>query len=297
MKKSILIIFVMFFLTYLEAQDIIVKRTGDKISARITHIRINIIEYNKYDNLDGPTYDILKNDVEMIIYQNGLRDYFSNDEESDSTKASTPEYQRESILKHPEFVEQKNKKGVAFKLNMEKLKQAKEIVWYGWDFKPLKINDFKQKNDTKAIVEYHIPQIIELLYEHYSTKSVKKRIAKTNSFSSNLEEVTTRYLEINKETLVQSEETILTMDGIRQIVSSYELSKTEGVGFVMIAENFNKPHRYVSSYPTFFDIKTREILYTSRMKGLPGSKWGYSKYWFEGAIETIGYFLNRYYMK
>lgn len=298
MKKNnwVLLVLALSLNVSLKAQDIIITKFGDEIKVKISEIDIEVVKYRKASNINGPIYNIPKNEISVILYENGTRDIFKSNKKS-STVSKPLKYQRESIYNKLDFVNQRTKKGIQFKPNIEKLINAKEIVWYGWDFKPLVINDPRQADDVKEIIGFNIPQIITILEKQFSDKWIAKRFKDYEKFSSNSNEVTKRFEELDPEILVQKEETILTMEGLTSVLSSYSLSKTSGVGFVMIMENINKPHRYVSGYPTFFDIETREILYTTRMKGLPGSKWGYSYYWFEGASETIDYFFKYVYLK
>ena len=60
------------------AQDIITKKDGTDISAKVTELTISEVKYKKYNNLSGPIYTILKSDVLTIKYENGTRDVFNN---------------------------------------------------------------------------------------------------------------------------------------------------------------------------------------------------------------------------
>lgn len=89
----------------------------------------------------------------------------------------------------------------------------------------------------------------------------------------------------------------LNIDSIKQIVKNYKLPHKKGLGAVIIVEMFNKPDRYVSGYITFFDIAKKEVYYATKMKGLPGSNWGFNYYWFNGLTELYDYFNKYYYSK
>ncbi len=64
------------------SQDIIVKKSGDEIQAKVTDIELETVKYKMSNNISGPTYTILKSDVFMIKYENGTKDVFG-----DKTKA------------------------------------------------------------------------------------------------------------------------------------------------------------------------------------------------------------------
>lgn len=61
------------------AQDVIVKRNGDEIQARVLAVSDSEIGYKKWSNPNGPTYTMPRDDVFMIKYVNGDKDVF-NDE-------------------------------------------------------------------------------------------------------------------------------------------------------------------------------------------------------------------------
>jgi len=63
-----------------KAQDLIVKKDGSEIKAKIVSISDNGIEYKRYDYLDGPTITLDKDDVRSIVYANGEEDVFENAE-------------------------------------------------------------------------------------------------------------------------------------------------------------------------------------------------------------------------
>ena len=56
------------------AQDIIVKKTGEEIQAKVQELTPEAIKYRRFDYLDGPVYSIWKREVFMIRYENGTKD-------------------------------------------------------------------------------------------------------------------------------------------------------------------------------------------------------------------------------
>lgn len=62
------------------AQDIIVKKDGTTIKAKVERVTDTVIEYKKFSNLTGPTYTIKILDLLAINYENGETETFSNTE-------------------------------------------------------------------------------------------------------------------------------------------------------------------------------------------------------------------------
>ena len=80
--KSTLILFFTLFIgsTICFSQDKIVVKSSVDIDAKILEITTNEVKYKKSDNLNGPTYSILKSKVISIKYENGTVDVFTNAE-------------------------------------------------------------------------------------------------------------------------------------------------------------------------------------------------------------------------
>ena len=76
MKKFILLLLLCSKMT-LHAQDIIVKSDQTEIKVKVNEITETAIKYKKWDNMDGPLYNIAKTEVFMIIYANGKRENFT----------------------------------------------------------------------------------------------------------------------------------------------------------------------------------------------------------------------------
>lgn len=64
--------------SYASAQDLIVKKDGSVIQAKVTKIGTTEVEYKKWSNQDGPQYSIAVADILAINYQNGEKETFEN---------------------------------------------------------------------------------------------------------------------------------------------------------------------------------------------------------------------------
>ncbi len=60
-----------------QAQDVITLKNGNEIQSKILDIGSTEIKYKKFENLEGPSYNILKAEVFMIKYKNGTKDVFN----------------------------------------------------------------------------------------------------------------------------------------------------------------------------------------------------------------------------
>jgi len=63
----------------LQAQDTIVSKNGNRHIVKVEKIDVDNVEYKKWSFLDGPTYVIPKNDIQVIIYANGFTETFKKE--------------------------------------------------------------------------------------------------------------------------------------------------------------------------------------------------------------------------
>ncbi|MDA1112343.1 MAG: hypothetical protein O3A86_07475 [Bacteroidetes bacterium] len=59
-------------------QDLITTTEGQTIKAKVLEIGLDEIKYKKYENLEGPTYTMVKSKVLVIYYENGTTELFGN---------------------------------------------------------------------------------------------------------------------------------------------------------------------------------------------------------------------------
>ena len=75
--KQILLIFFLAYSSYVLGQDVIVKKDGGTILAKVLEVNPSDIKYKKFSNINGPTYSIEKSEVMSINYENGDKDNFN----------------------------------------------------------------------------------------------------------------------------------------------------------------------------------------------------------------------------
>ena len=63
------------------AQDIITKKDGTDVQAKILEVTPTEIKFKKYSNLDGPVFSMLVSDVLIVRYENGENEVFYSQQE------------------------------------------------------------------------------------------------------------------------------------------------------------------------------------------------------------------------
>jgi len=77
MKARLILIFLGLQVSIaLSAQDLLIFKSGQELQVNIKKVGTNTIEYVRFDNPNGPSYEAEKARVHKIIYQNGTEDYF-----------------------------------------------------------------------------------------------------------------------------------------------------------------------------------------------------------------------------
>lgn len=74
MKRILFLAAFMLLSMAASAQDIIVKKNGEEIRAKVEEIGERSIRYRKFTNLTGPVYSISRNEVFVIRYESGAKD-------------------------------------------------------------------------------------------------------------------------------------------------------------------------------------------------------------------------------
>ena len=68
------------------AQDMVVKKNGTIIKAKVIKVGSSEVEYKKWTNQNGPIYSISVNELFAINYQNGEKDMFENNQNKTTNK-------------------------------------------------------------------------------------------------------------------------------------------------------------------------------------------------------------------
>lgn len=75
--KHIDVLFMLFSISNSFGQDIILMKDSELVRAKITKITNDIVQYNRYDNLDGPLYELPTSLIAKIDFENGTSTSFS----------------------------------------------------------------------------------------------------------------------------------------------------------------------------------------------------------------------------
>ena len=78
MKKGLLLLSAIIVSLTAFGQDLITTTEGQTIKAKVLEVGLDEIKYKKHENLEGPTYTMVKSKVLVIYYENGTTELFGN---------------------------------------------------------------------------------------------------------------------------------------------------------------------------------------------------------------------------
>lgn len=78
MRKQIVLSMLSLAAINVAAQDVVVKKDGSTILAKVLEVNQDNIKYKKFSNQNGPTYTINLSDVMSVNYENGEKEDFNN---------------------------------------------------------------------------------------------------------------------------------------------------------------------------------------------------------------------------
>ena len=92
------LLFIAFSTSISFAQDLITKKNGEDIKAKVLEVTPTEIKFNKLEIPNGPIFSILKSEVLIIRYENGSKDVF-NETQQVTAKNNMPDIEKKQIEK------------------------------------------------------------------------------------------------------------------------------------------------------------------------------------------------------
>jgi hypothetical protein len=110
--KKIFLFFCLLYVVTSYSQDIIVKKDGSIIKAKITDVEEENIKYKKFENPDGPSYTVAKANIISITYANGEVEKFASSEPKKEEEKKEEEKKEENSSENPLLNDENMKKTI-----------------------------------------------------------------------------------------------------------------------------------------------------------------------------------------
>ena len=165
------------------------------------------------------------------------------------------------------------------------------IIYYGIDFSNARLTNPKKVVTANKLRKY-FPAWIADFDQDYELEHRVKKYMKKDDFIYSASDVQKRYESVIED-WVLFEDYSMGIEKVESSIKSYSLQEKSGVGFVINIENFNKRADRGTMFISFFDIKTRDILWSVEMFGKPGG-FGMTTYWTSSIKQTMDKFFDLY---
>lgn len=144
------------------AQDTIIFRNGDEVSAIVSEILVDEVKYKKASNADGPTYTMPKNEIFMIKFKNGEKEVFSETQKPQSNDMEHHVLPGEIYHQEAPKVEKASNMTPAFYSPMARYQVTRRSE-----------SGLATNNGTYYLSEYEAMQLLGRDYDRFSTYARK----------------------------------------------------------------------------------------------------------------------------
>lgn len=283
MKKLKFIIVFILWVICLAAQDVIIKRNGDEIKAKVTNLSATEVKYKAIATPGGPDYTLATTDVFMIKYKSGKKDVFDNGVVKTYTANSVK-------TKQPEPAPVK----VCTK-TVNDVYTANTIYFYGYDFSHMKFVEDKRTEQGSRITEV-INKWQQIINESLTAEYYQKT-TKVESFVMLPQYGIEKSKNANPNTIIGAEKSSLNTDSIQKWVYNYNVTETTGIGLIIFIDCFYKPKKNSALTFVFFDIETKKVLTADKYDANEADGYGLPHYWAQSVTATIGHYNANVYRK
>lgn len=175
----------------------------------------------------------------------------------------------------------------------QKIFNASDIYFYGYDFSHFKLAEAKRLNDGAKVAGYIASWVgyMDAKLPHTSlTGKMGVNIIPRYEATINANRT------VVAENVVSIHEHFINQVTIETAIKEYELHEKSGIGMVVIIECFYKATETASVYYVFFDIATREILDNYRFTTHKPGGFGLTSFWGENLESNFKKYIRTYYL-
>ena len=133
---------------------------------------------------------------------------------------------------------------------------AKNIIFYGYDFSDFQIADSKRVGQD---LKKNIFTLIGFFQDHLSERKMQKWL-EVDTVKYNLAPTLAENKKIDNNNIASVIKHNISKDSLQFIINKYQIAENEGIGYVVIFECFDNNTNRVSAYSVFFDIATKKPL-------------------------------------
>jgi hypothetical protein len=270
MKKNVLTLFIFSVaIARLFGQDLIIKKNGEEIKAKVKSVSSKEIEYSKTDSSGAPFYKIAKAEVLMIMYSNGHKDIFTEESKPSNEVRETTN----PILVRPP------QRFYAYDFFDKRI----PLVYLGIDFSNCKL--IGEGFDNPKDLFNQINELLDKEKNKYDLNAAVKKIDLLYRY----EIIDKRNDAVIENELKENTRSVIPLANLQHIIDEYDMSLTEvndGLAMVIICEKLNRIRAEGIYYYVVFDVASKKVLISDVFVGRAGGN-GPRNYWARTVYETI----------
>ncbi len=174
----------------------------------------------------------------------------------------------------------------AFGQDMAKLFNTQELVWCGLDFSMVRCIGPAGFTDPQAVKEKYFKDWNNLVITETPKYNFKEAYQKTSQIND-LSVVTRRNELPDYNTFILTNPYSFEEGELKKIIADYNLQDNkQGLGLVYVYETLDKTANHASVYAVFFDIATKEIIWSTKYASTAGGI-GFRNYWAKTVFMTL----------
>jgi hypothetical protein len=152
------------------------------------------------------------------------------------------------------------KSQTTFKAVLKEINTLDSVTWFGLDFSNANfVGAFPDRQDVRqSYLEAWNSLVLSNSWLYYY---------RDKPFLYDLSVVKKRNKQVRSDDLFSMMVKSLTKEGIQKIIEEYDPEIKTGKGLVFIVEGFDKNVELASVWVTYFDIESRQVIYTARVSG------------------------------
>ncbi|MGB0368866.1 MAG: hypothetical protein ACPGD8_05645 [Flavobacteriales bacterium] len=167
-----------------------------------------------------------------------------------------------------------------------------DVIWFGLDFSKAKLIGSEGFNDPVAIKEDYFRKWNHLMISEGDKYEWGKALL-VSDLKYDYEVVDVVNDNVKVKTLVINKSYSINEEQIKAAVSQYNLTDyKDGIGVVIVVESLDKIKEQGTGYITFFDVKSKQVLYNHKVVGEPGG-FGFRNYWARAIFNWMKFTRSR----
>ncbi|MEI7726520.1 MAG: hypothetical protein WCK09_15530 [Bacteroidota bacterium] len=164
------------------------------------------------------------------------------------------------------------------------------LVYFGVDLSHVRVNDAPKISKSLEYSQVYPHAWISFIEEKLPPDGFVRKALGFPTFIYAQHEIYEKSIKVDPQFIIGSDNNIPS-DTIDAVVSKYILQSKSGLGLVLIPETFSKPRETAVIWLVFFDVKSRHVLYKTKING-ECSHMGYTAHWATGVVEGFKVFAN-----